>query len=48
MKNKKLNFEILHAEKLSKEEQKSILGGDQVDPNKGNCCGLSTGGTPSP
>jgi natural product precursor len=39
MKSKKLNFEIFLAEKLSKNEQKSILGGDQseIDPNKCTC-----------
>lgn len=39
MKSTKLNLKVFQAEKLSKDEQKSISGGDQleIDPNKCYC-----------
>ncbi|MFG4000965.1 rSAM-modified peptide [Flavobacterium aquidurense] len=36
MKNNKLNFEDFQIEKLSKKQQKTVLGGDEpIDPSKG-------------
>ncbi len=38
MKNQKLNFEDFENEKLSKNQQKTVRGGDDepIDPGKGN------------
>lgn len=35
MKNQKLNFEDFEIEKLSKNQQKQVLGGDDTDPGNG-------------